>query len=87
MPLTVGVHLIKKSPSASPDGFGTSPFSPRCGRKGEAREERECDEKGRGFAPYPPNYTARGMPLSAGDETADTFPRGESRIGGNENFF
>jgi len=27
MPLTVGVYLIKKSPSASPKGFGTSPFS------------------------------------------------------------
>jgi len=27
MPLTEGVYLIKKSPSASPKGFGTSPFS------------------------------------------------------------
>jgi len=34
---TEGVHLIL-SPSASPKGFGTSPFGP-VGQKGEARRE------------------------------------------------
>jgi len=32
---TEGVHLIL-SPSASPEGFGTSPFGPLRGQKGEA---------------------------------------------------
>jgi len=41
--LTEGVHLIL-SPSALPEGFGTSPFGPLRGQKGEARTEGSVEK-------------------------------------------